>query len=171
MSKAAVRADLGQSLDVLRALTAKVSLETNGKSDSGGGNTSSTVTIDLQGLVDDSAAIVGYETTSNTRASSGARGQVADEGLALGLAHGAGAGSVVAASCSVSSVASAVVLPALAVSAVSTLSSSSSSSASIALRMTARSPSRRTSTPESSWRARSSAHAIGVRRSTSSMTS
>jgi len=73
-----LKGDINPCPDVGGRFTAKVSLETNGASDNGGGNSSSTVSIDLQGLVDESAAIVGYETTSNTRASSGARGQVAD---------------------------------------------------------------------------------------------
>lgn len=65
--------------DVNGLFEAKVTLDTAGGSDSG--NIASTVDISLSGLVDDTAAVIGYETTTNTRAKSGARGQVADVSL------------------------------------------------------------------------------------------
>ena len=67
--------------------TARVSLETSGNSDSGDGSMTSTVDIALDGLVNDTAAIIGYETTTNTKAKSGTRGQVAD--VTTTTTHGA----------------------------------------------------------------------------------
>jgi hypothetical protein len=64
--------------DVGGLFKAKVTVDTAGQSDTGAGSMNSTVDIALQGLVDDTAAIIGYETTTNTKAKSGTRGQIAD---------------------------------------------------------------------------------------------
>jgi hypothetical protein len=72
--------------DVNGMFTASVTLDTEGASDSGGA--SSNVAIALTGLVDENAAILGYETTTNSRAKSGARGQVAD--ITATTTYGAG---------------------------------------------------------------------------------
>ena len=83
-----LRGSVNPCPDVNGEFTAKVTLDTTGASDSGGGSMASTVDIALDGLVDDTAAIIGYETTTNTRAKSGTRGQVAD--VTTTTTHGAG---------------------------------------------------------------------------------
>lgn len=64
--------------DVGGRFTAKVTADISGASSTEGGNLASTVDVSLQGLVDDNADLIGYETTTNTQAKSGSRGQIAD---------------------------------------------------------------------------------------------
>jgi hypothetical protein len=73
-----VKGKINPCPDVNGMFTANVTLDTEGASDAGASLASSHVAIALTGLVDEDAAIVGYETTTNSRAKSGARGPVAD---------------------------------------------------------------------------------------------
>ena len=64
--------------DVGGLFKAKVTVDISGASGTEGGSLASTVDVALQGLVDDNADVIGYETTTNTKAKSGTRGPIAD---------------------------------------------------------------------------------------------